>query len=87
MHSLRWSSEDRLIITLSAHNTEHSLLHMVGLARPLRTVTRNGAKLLLVDSLEEALRDKAYLQQCSTHCTVILHPGTAIDGHFLELHF
>ncbi len=85
----RWLSIHHLVVSVSAHSTERSLLQLAGLAMPLKTVTTGGEEdLPLVHSLGGLSGQLGYLQQCTNYCSVLIHPGPdGSKGHVVHLHF
>ncbi|XP_064406980.1 alpha-glucosidase 2-like [Halichondria panicea] len=84
-----WVSDHHLVVTVSAHSTERSLLQLAGLATPLKSVTCGGEDdLPLVHSLVGLTRQQGYLQQCTNYCSVLIHPGhDGSNGHVVHLYF
>lgn len=88
-----WSTSSHLIVTISAHPTQNSLVEMAGLGAPLRAVFLLGADDTLtavkgVSSVRELGEGRGFVQECGQYCSALIHPGRdGSSGHFLHLHF
>ena len=94
----RWPSLSHMIVTISAHSRERSLLEIVGLRQAVVAIGVQKADKSIQDTQNVASVDKlglldaneaGYVQYCcGGHCSVLVYPGReGKNGHFVHVYF
>ena len=93
-HNYRWESTSHLIVTISSHPSEQSLVEIAGLSEPLEAVFSQGegGELTRLEGVSGAWElsegGRGYMETCGVYCSVLIHPGRhGNTGHYLHLHF
>ena len=95
LNSFRWPSLDKLVVNITSHPKQQSLIHLAGLVatpKAIQILTPDDSlkDIWLVDSADLLFSvGRGYIQQwLGGYCHLLVHPGNAGHfGHSVHFHF